>query len=63
METQSSSATTDAMRFLVDFQIDGIWTRFMDLTCRRTVAWQHRWQPGFLQIVASQSPRWIGTSW
>jgi hypothetical protein len=47
METQSSSATTDAMRFLVDFQIDGIWTRFMDLTCRRTVAWQHRWQPGF----------------
>jgi hypothetical protein len=31
-------SSADAMRFLVDFQIDGIWTRFMDLTCRRTVA-------------------------
>lgn len=58
METQSSSATTDAMRFLVDFQIDGIWTRFMDLS--RLAASLATW---FLQIVASQSPRWIGTSW
>ena len=28
--------TADAMRFLVDFQIDGTWIRFIELTCIRS---------------------------
>jgi hypothetical protein len=28
----------DELRFVVEFQIEGKWTRFMELTCTRSVA-------------------------